>query len=498
MQFIGLDIGSSAVKGSIIDGGTGRCLASATHPKGSFEISSPKKGWAEQDPDWWWASVQTIIRKLLSNTDVKKERIAGIGIAYQMHGLVAVDQDLRAVRPSIIWCDSRAVETGDKAFNETGREKCLSNLLNSPGNFTASKLKWVKDNEPKTFERIHKVMLPGDYIAMRLSGIPSTTVSGLSEGIMWDFQNHSLAGFLLSNMGLSEELIPSTVPTFSDDLKINQAIAEELGLPSGIPISYRAGDQPNNAFSLSVLKPGEVAATAGTSGVIYGVSDAIKYDPKSRVNTFAHVNYSKEQPLLGILLCVNGTGILNSWVNKFISKDVVSFEEMNSVASTVPIGSDGLTILPFGNGAERMLENKDLGSSIHNLNFNSHSDAHLFRASQEGIAFAFNYGLKIMKGTGISPAVIRAGRANMFLSDVFAQTLSNITNTCIQLYNTDGALGAARGAALGAKFYKTDKDCFENLTVLKTIEPKPEVLDETKKAYQRWHDKLIYGLTNEQ
>ncbi|MCF8372612.1 MAG: carbohydrate kinase [Bacteroidales bacterium] len=490
MQFLGLDIGSSSVKASILDGETGICLATASHPKKEFAIDSPKPGWAEQNPGIWWDSVKAVVHELLCSEKVNKNKIAGIGIAYQMHGLVAVDKELNPVRPSIIWCDSRAVETGEKSFQTIGKEKCLGHLLNSPGNFTASKLKWVMDNEPDIFEKIHKIMLPGDYIALKLSGEPTTTISGLSEGMMWNFEEQNIASFLLEEMGISKDLLSDIVPTFGLQGILSQSAAVELGLPKGIPITYRAGDQPNNAFSLNVLNPGEVAATAGTSGVVYGVSDTIKYDPLSRVNTFAHVNHAKKQTRLGVLLCINGTGILNSWALRFIGKKAIGYEEMNRMAGQVPVGSDGLLILPFGNGAERMLENKEIGSSIHNLNFNIHNEAHFYRAAQEGIAFAFFYGLKIMKETGISPNIIRAGHANMFLSDVFAQTLSNISGTPIQLFNTDGSLGAARGAALGVGFYQSPSDCFKNLEVVKTIEPDIKNRNAFLETFSKWEKKL--------
>ncbi len=490
MQFLGLDIGSSSVKASILDGESGQCVASTSHPKKGLSIAAPRLGWAEQHPDMWWTSVKAAVQEFISQKGVHKDRIAGIGIAYQMHGLVAVDKNYQPVRPSIIWCDSRAVDVGDNAFQSIGKEQCLAHLLNSPGNFTASKLKWVKENEPEIFDKIHKIMLPGDYIALKLTGEASTTLSGLSEGILWDFKKHSIASFLLENMEISKGKLADVVPTFCFQGKLSNLVAVELGLPKGVPVTYRAGDQPNNALSLNVLEPGEVAATAGTSGVVYGISDTIKYDPQSRVNTFAHVNHSEEQTRLGVLMCINGTGILNSWTKSFVGKKAVSFEEMNQLADQVAIGSDGLLILPFGNGAERMFENKDIGSSIHNLNFNIHKEPHFYRAAQEGIACAFNYGMKILKETGISPTVIKAGYANMFLSDLFVQTLSSLCTTPIQFYNTDGALGAARGAAVGTGFYQSFNECFEKLKVIKTIEPNSDESKLCYELYQQWESKL--------
>ncbi len=483
MYLIGYDIGSSSVKASVLDISTGKVAASAFYPKQEMSITAVRPGWAEQDPGLWWENLQLATRDVLQKIDAGKVRAAGI--SYQMHGLVMIDRNRNVLRPSIIWCDSRAVTFGEKAFHDLGSEKCLSHLLNSPGNFTASKLKWVMENEPDLFENVWKILLPGDYIAMRMTGEVNTTISGLSEGILWDFREHRVADFLLDYFGFDPSVIPDIVPAFSDQGHLTREAAAELGLPEDLPVAYRAGDQPNNAFSLNVLEPGEIAATAGTSGVVYGISDAVKYDPLSRVNTFAHVNHSDETNRLGVLLCINGTGILYSWLRKNAAPDL-SYEDLNALASGVPAGSDGLSVLPFGNGAERMLGNTDPGCSIHGLNFNLHDRAHLVRAGQEGIVFAFHYGMEIMKNTGIDPSVIRAGKANMFLSPVFRDTLAGITGAAIELYDTDGAQGAARGAGVGSGIYTNTAEAFRSLKKLETVEPDASRRDDFWQAYQNW------------
>lgn len=489
MYLLGFDIGSSSVKVSLINGESGNCVASSFHPKQEMKITAHKAGWAEQAPELWWLNLKLALADVLAESKVDPESIKSIGISYQMHGLVMVDRNLEVIRPSIIWCDSRAASIGDKAFEEIGGQRCLTNLLNSPGNFTASKLKWVKDNEPELFARVYKIMLPGDYIAMKLSGEVQTTVSGLSEGIMWDFKENSIAQLLFGNYGFSNEIIPTIVPTFAVQSQVSVKVASELGLSPKTTISYRAGDQPNNALSLNVLNPGEIATTAGTSGVVYGVSDEIKFDPQSRVNTFAHVNYTKENPRLGVLLCINGTGILNAWLKRLIGENI-SYEEMNKLASEVAIGSGGISVLPFGNGAERVLNNKNIGSVLSGINFNIHQKAHLLRAAQEGIVFSFKYGMEIMQNIGINASVIRAGKANMFLSPVFRDTLAGISGATIELYNTDGSVGAARGAGVGSGYYKSFNEAFANLKKLETVEPDHSKTDEYQNAYNNWKIEL--------
>ena len=486
---LGFDVGSSSVKASLVDADTGVCAADAFFPEREAPITAVKAGWAEQDPQMWWDNAKFALQKVMHVANVKGEEIKAIGISYQMHGLVCVDKNLQVLRPSIIWCDSRAVPYGERAFKDLGKEMCLGHLLNSPGNFTAAKLAWVKENEPELFDRIYKVMLPGDYIAMRLSGQINTTISGLSEGMFWDFKEKRPAKFLLDYFGFSESHIAEIVPTFSVQSEVSAEAAAELGLKEGTPISYRAGDQPNNALSLNVFNPGEIASTAGTSGVVYGVLGDVNYDQKSRVNTFAHVNYTKELDRLGVLLCINGTGILNAWIHRNITPNI-SYADMNDLAATVPIGSDGLTVIPFGNGAERVLENQEVGCSINGLSFNKHNNAHVVRAAQEGIVFSFCYGMEVMEQMGMDICKIHAGKANMFLSPLFRDTLAGVSGATIELYDTDGAAGAAKGAGIGCGIYKNHDEAFASLKKIAVIEPDEQHRTEYLHAYAKWKEQL--------
>lgn len=490
MYLLGFDIGSSSVKVALVEGETGNCLASAFHPKQEMKMIAHQSGWAEQEPDQWWAALKEALAEVLAEAKIDKTKIDAIGISYQMHGLVCVDKQQQVLRPAIIWCDSRATGIGEQAFKDLGEELCLSHLLNSPGNFTASKLKWVKDNEPELFAKIDKIMLPGDYIAMRLSGVAQTTIGDLSEGMLWDFKNNAPAQFLLDYYGFDASILPEIVDAFSVQSQLSSVAAQELGLPEGIKISYRAGDQPNNALSLNVLNPGEIATTAGTSGVVYGVSGEVKYDPKSRVNTFAHVNHSADTARLGVLLCINGTGIQNSWLRNQLLGGTVSYEQMNELAAQAPIGAGGISVLPFGNGAERVLGNRTLGSSFSGIDFNQHSTAHICRAVQEGIVFSFKYGMDIMANMGISANVIRAGKANMFLSPLFRETLAGVSGATIELYNTDGAVGAARGAGIGSGYYASPKEAFAGLKKLDIIEPSTKDAAAYAEAYERWKSRF--------
>jgi xylulokinase len=487
---LGYDVGSSSIKATLMEAETGKVLATASSPEKELEIIAKKIGWAEQNPETWWEHVKEATRKVASEIgNLKSEirNVQAIGISYQMHGLVAVDKNQKVLRPSIIWCDSRAVQIGEKAAENIGKEKCLKRLFNLPGNFTASKLAWVKENEPQIFAKIHKIMLPGDYIAMKMTGQIKTTPSGLSEGIMWDFEKDSLAEFVLENYGISTDFVADVVPTFSVQGELTAEAAKELGLKPGTKVSYRAGDQPNNALSLNVLKPGEIAVTAGTSGVVYGVSDKKTYDQKSRVNIFVHVNHSKKSPRFGVLLCLNGTGILNSWLkHNFVAGEGIDYEQMNALAAQVPVGCDGLVILPYGNGAERTLENRNIGAAVAGWNFNIHKRPHFLRAAQEGIVFALNYGLGIMRDVGIRLTTVRAGNANMFLSPLFAEAFATVTQATVELYNTDGSQGAARGAGIGAGIYKGPEDAFVGLQPVKTIEPNRKLAQAYKDAYRKW------------
>ena len=490
MYTLGVDVGSSSVKASLVSVETGKCVATTFFPKTEAKIMAVNPGWAEQDPEMWWENLKLSVNTIIKESGANPAEVKAIGISYQMHGLVCVDKQKQVLRPSIIWCDSRAVPYGQKAFDSIGHDKCLSHLLNSPGNFTAAKLAWVKENEPDIYAKIYKIMLPGDYIAMKMTDEICTTASGLSEGMMWDFKENKVAAFLLDYYGFDHSLIPDVKPTFSEQGRLTSKAATELGLKEGTPVTYRGGDQPNNALSLNVFNPGEIASTAGTSGVVYGVNGTVDYDPKSRVNTFAHVNHTAEQTRCGVLLCVNGTGILNSWVKRNIAPEGISYNEMNDLAAKAPIGSAGLSVLPFGNGAERMLENREINCSIRGLNFNVHSKHHIVRAAQEGIVFSFKYGIDIMKEMGMNVNKIHAGHANMFLSPIFRDTLAGVTGAVIELYDTDGSVGAAKGAGMGAGIYKNHDEAFSTLEKLDVIEPNQSKAQEYADAYAKWKYRL--------
>jgi len=490
MYLLGFDIGSSSVKAALVNTKNNKTVSVVQYPSNEMPIDAPHPDWAEQSPETWWDCVCKASKKIIKKHPLAASKISAIGIAYQMHGLVLVDKEKKVLRPSIIWCDSRAVEIGNQAFKEIGQKKCLSSLLNSPGNFTASKLKWVKENEPKTYEKIDKIMLPGDYIAMRMTGEIKTTISGLSEGIFWDFKKEEVSDMLLKHYGIERNFIPEVVPTFSKQGTLLAKAAKKMGLKKGIPITYRAGDQPNNALSLNVLEPGEVAATGGTSGVVYGVVDSAVYDEQSRVNGFAHVNHTPESPKIGVLLCINGTGIQYSWLRQQIGSKRTSYPQLEKLGSKIPIGSDGLRMLPFGNGAERILENKTIGSHLINLNFNRHGKGHMVRAALEGIAFSFYYGINIMKKMGLNLSVIRVGNDNLFQSKIFSQTVANLTGSKIEMMDTTGAAGAAKAAGVGVGIFKTPNEAMGTNELVATYLPEKNN-KEYLKAYKIWESDLL-------
>lgn len=489
MQLLGLDIGSSSIKATLLDAASRAVFASVHFPETEMSMQAVQPGWAEQDPEEWWRNCCQAIKKVMEIARSSGDQIAGIGIAYQMHGLVSLDKDGRVLRPAIIWCDSRAVEIGNQAYQQLDPQYCQDHYLNSPGNFTASKLKWVKEQEPEIYRRIHKIMLPGDYIAYKLTGEIATTVSGLSEGIFWDFEKNEPAGALLDHYGFDPSILSKTVDTFSLQGEVNRAAAAETGLKAGIPVAYRAGDQPNNALSLNVLAPGEVAATGGTSGVVYGVVDKLVSDPLNRVNSFAHVNHSAADPRIGVLLCINGAGIQYSWMRSQIAQEGVSYQEMERLAASTPIGSDGLRLLPFGNGAERMLGNRDLGSHLFNLQLNRHSRAHLYRACLEGIAFSFIYGIQILKNLGLTVDVIRVGNDNLFQSAVFSNTIASTVGCDIEMLKTNGATGAAIAAGYSISLYPSLKEGLQGLSIEQAFSPKTDN-EQYQAAFQHWQSSL--------
>ncbi len=491
---IGYDIGSSSVKAALVDTSTGEVLARVQAPQEEMGMQAPQPGWAEQDPELWYRYVIECTQDILARTQVQAPSIESVGIGYQMHGLVLVDAAGEVVRPAIIWCDGRAVETGARAFAGIGEDRCLSHCLNSPGNFTAAKLKWVADNEPDNYARTAHAMLPGDYIALRLTGDATTTITGLSEGVMWDFKRNELAGLVLDEMALDTAKLCTRVPAVGVQGKVSEQGAKETGLAAGTVVGYRAGDQPNNAISLNVTQPGEVAATAGTSGVVYGVTDKLAFDPAQRVNSFAHVNHDSGQNRIGILLCINGTGSAHRWIRQQVCGEHTTYDQMEELAASVPVGSDGLYFLPFGNGPERMLQNEDIGARLGGLNFNRHTRAHLVRAGIEGVAFAFVYGMRIMEEVGVDLSTIRVGNDNMFQSAVFAETVATLTGACIEVHNTNGAVGAALAASVAARGSEDLATAVGRQDVVVSIMPDGGRREDMQRAYRGWERALERAL----
>lgn len=486
MLLLGIDLGTSSVKVSVVDAATQLCVASASYPDTEAAISVPQAGWAEQDPDQWWDYAGKAILRCHASGAYRAADIGAIGIAYQMHGLVLTDRQQHVLRPAIIWCDSRAVTLGDQAFDALGASYCNTHLLNSPGNFTASKLAWVKKNEPAVYAAADKMMLPGDFLAMRLTGQCTSTVSGLSEGIYWDFASGSLSAALLKYWDLRESLIAPVTPLFSEHGHLLPKVAEALQLRAGIPVTYKAGDQPNNALALNVLAPGELAATAGTSGVVYAVADNLAGDTLSRINSFAHVNHTTADPRIGLLLCINATGIFQKWI-KEITGSTLSYPQLNELAAAAPSGSEGLLAIPFGNGAERMLQNRITGAHFHDIDLNKHTRSHLVRAVQEGIAYAFRYGVDIMKENGVPAQVVRASRANLFLSPLFAQSFADLNQVSVEFFDGDGSFGAALGAGIGAGVYRSAEEAAMLRKPTGRIDPRPQpALEQGYARWKRW------------
>lgn len=483
---LGLDIGSSFIKAALVDARTRQAVATAQSPAAELPILAPQPGWAEQEPRLWWEHCIAAVRQLESLSPGGLQRVIAVGIAYQMHGLVLLDAQLQPVRPAIIWCDSRAGQIGAEAERALGTAWCLEHLLNTPGNFTAVKLAWVRRYEPELFAQARHALLPGDYIAVQLTGEPATTDCGLSEMALWHATEGRLAHEVLDALALDAALLPPRVPVAGEQGKLTPQAAAQLGLPAGIPLAYRCGDQPNNALALGALDPGEAAATAGTSGVVFAVTDNPLADPRQRVNTFLHVNHSPQQPHYGVLLCLSGAACSYRWLRATLGlAQPPSYSVLNALAEQTPPGADGLCFLPFGNGAERMFGGRSLSAALQQLDFNLHGAGHVARAVQEGVAFALAYGLQALRELGLEFRLLRAAAGNMFLSDTFTRALSAAAQVELELRRTDGATGAALGAGFGAGLYPSWNDAVGHGSRALIVAAQQE-REQYAAAYARW------------
>lgn len=482
---IGYDIGSSFIKAALVDVKTGNPILRARVPEVEIPMQAQQQGWAEQDPNLWWEYLCKATQKLLAEAHIKADQISSIGISYQMHGLVLVDRDLNPLRKSIIWCDSRATPYGDKAFEKLGKTYCKDHLLNSPGNFTASKLAWVIENEPDLYNKTYKLMLPGDFLATKLSGVPQTTITGLSEGIFWDFKNDETSTSLFDYYQINQSLVPEIVDNFKLQATVSHSGAKATGLIAGTPITYRAGDQPNNAYTLGARSTGDVVATGGTSGVVYALTDRLSGEELTKVNTFAHINYQPKQKMFGKLLNLNGAGIQYRWLHQLMGQ--MSYQKLNQMAAKAPIGSNGLKVFPFGNGAERILDNKIVNGHISNINFNIHDNNHLARATLEGIAFALIYGIEMLKNDGVVIENLKVGNDNLFLSDIFSKTIADTLGISIQMLEATGAEGAAKAGIAGEKGGQNN----HKIHINKTIEPNPQSKNQSIDSFKNWKKQLI-------
>lgn len=493
MHYLGIDLGSSSVKVCLADA-NGKEIASAKAPiDGEMEIISTSSGFAEQNPEDWWAMLTHGIKQLKEQGH-NLANVKAIGIAYQMHGLVAMNDSFIPLRPAIIWCDSRAIPLGEKAFQEIGEEKALKKLLNSPGNFTAAKLAWVKNNEPDIYNKIAFIGLPGDWLAARLTGQLNATVSGLSEGIFIDHSTGQISNDVLNAFSIDKNFIKQPGESFRRFGKVLPTWCDEFGFNADAEVCYVAGDQPNNAFSLSAINPGEVAINAGTSGVLYAVSETPVVDMQQRVNTFAHVTHTTNKPSFGVLACVNGTGIQYSWLRHMLANNGdLSFIDLNNLAKTAPPGCDGLHVFSFGNGAERILNNRNIGASFTNINFHKHGPQHLIRAAQEGIAFSLVYCIEIFKEIGIEIKVLKAGSANLFNSPLFRQIVADTSGIPVEVINADGALGAARGAMVGSQAIDIKTIGSEMIQTVARVEPS-ENTQLYRQIYNEWLGELQHQL----
>jgi xylulokinase len=470
MAFVlGIDVSTTATKAVLVDeAGAVRAIGTA-----DYDFLSPRPLWSEQRPELWWDGTQVAVRAALSGAGVRAEDVAAVGLTGQMHGLVLLDRDEQVLRPAILWNDQRTAAECELIRQLVGPER----LIQITGNdaltgFTAPKLVWVRDHEPEVWARVAHVLLPKDYVRLKLTGVHAVDVADGAGTLLFDLAQRTWSPEVTGALGIDPAWLPPTFEGPAVTGALSAAGAAATGLLAGTPVVAGGGDQAANGIGLGVIGPGTTALSLGTSGVVFAPTDRPIFDPLGRVHAFCHAVPGRWH-FMSVMLSAAGS---LRWFRDTLAPGA-AFGELAAAAGEVPAGSDGLVFLPYLSGERSPYPDPAARAAFVGLTL-GHDRRHLTRAVLEGVAFGLRDGLDLMIGAGMAaPAQIRASGGGI-ASPLWRQILADVLDAEIATVNTTegAASGAALLAAVGAGWYRDVESAVAALVVATpSADPGPDV-----------------------
>jgi xylulokinase len=483
MKFLGIDIGTSGSRSVVIDE-NGKVIASATALHEDF--ASPEIGWAEQNPDDWWRACKETIAKVLQT--VKADEISAISFSGQMHGSVFLDKADKVIRPALLWCDQRTEKQCDEITAKIGKERLIELVCNPAiTGFTLPKMLWLRENEPEKWARVATVLLPKDYIRLKLSGDKASDVADSSGTLLFDVQNRKWSGEMLSAFSIDEAILPKVYESIEVTGRVSESGASETGLKIGTPIIAGAGDNAAGAIGMGIVEVGKVSATIGTSGVIFAVSDKPRLDLQGRIHTLCHAMPGRWHNT-GVTL---SAGLSFKWFRENFG-DGNSYDELVHEAEKVPSGSEGAIWLPYLMGERTPHLDANARAAFIGITA-SHTKAHFTRAVLEGVAFSLRDSLEIFKESGVEISSIRLGGGGA-KSKLWRQIQADIYGKSVEIIEADegAAFGAAILAGVGVGAWKSvEEACEKTIRVAETIEPNADSQETLNRNYEAY--KTLYA-----
>ncbi len=483
MKFLGIDVGTGGSRALVIDE-NGKIFASATAEHAPF--ASPEIGWAEQSPDDWWRAARSAIREVLQT--VKADEIGAVSFSGQMHGSVFLDESDKVLRPALLWCDQRTEKQCAEITAKIGAERLIE-LVSNPAitGFTLPKLLWVRENEPQIWERVKSVLLPKDYIRLKLSGDKASDVADSSGILLFNVQNRCWSDEMLSAFEIDKSFLPKVYESIEVTGKISASGASETGLREGTLVVAGAGDNAAGAIGMGIVKAGTVSATIGTSGVVFAVTDTPKIDLKGRIHTLCHAIPGRWHNT-GVTLAA---GLSLKWFRENFGEGK-SYDDLVNDAAEVVSGSDGAIWLPYLMGERTPYLDAAARAAFVGLTA-SHSKAHLTRAVLEGVAFSLRDSFEIFKELGAEVSSIRLGGGGA-KSPLWRQIQADVYNQTVETIEADegAAFGAAILAGVGAGAWNSvDEACEKTIRVAEKVAPNSASVEKLNRNYEAY--KLLYS-----